>query len=202
MDLDVNFGSWLVLVLTSLISLLALYGAPALIRQTMLRPYWLVRKSEYWRLLTSGFVHANFGHLALNMISFCFFAFALERSIGTPSFLALYVLGVLIGNLGTYFLHRNEPDYASLGASGAVLAVLFAAVVYFPTMRMYIMPLPVPIPAPLFAVLYLAYSYYQSRQARGSINHDAHIFGALTGLVFVAVTQPSAYRQLLALLGH
>jgi membrane associated rhomboid family serine protease len=200
--MDANFGSWLVLLLTSAVSLVALYVAPALIGQTMLRPYWLVRKSEYWRLLTSGFVHASLGHLALNMISFCFFAFALERAIGTPSFLALYVLGVLIGNLGTYFLHHNEADYASLGASGAVLAVLFAAVVYFPTMRMYIMPLPVPIPAPLFAVGYLAYSYYQARQARGHINHDAHIFGALTGLAFVAVTAPSAYGQLLRMFGH
>jgi membrane associated rhomboid family serine protease len=162
----------------------------------------VIRKSEYWRLLSSGFVHASFGHLALNMISFCFFAFQLERRIGTASFLELYLAGILVGNVGTWFKHRNEPDYASLGASGAVLAVLFAAVVYFPTMRMYVMPLPVPIPAPLFAIGYLAYSYYQSRQSRGHINHDAHIFGALAGLAFVAFTEPLAYRQLLAMLGN
>lgn len=202
MNLELNPGSWLLLVLTSAISLLALYAAPGLLRKMTLRPYWLVRKSEYWRLLTSGFVHADFGHLALNMISFCFFAFSLERSMGTPTFLTLYVLGVLVSNLGTYLLHRREPDYASLGASGAVLAVLFAAVVYFPRMRMIIMPIPVPIPAPLFAVAYLAYSYYQERQGRGRINHGAHLFGALTGLVFVAVTQPLAYRQLLGLFGQ
>jgi membrane associated rhomboid family serine protease len=202
MDTSLEIGSWLILVLTLMVSLLALYVAPALIGQTMLRPYWLVRKSEYWRLLTSGFVHANFGHLALNMISFCFFAFALERRIGTLDFLALYLVGMLLANLGTYFKHRNDPNYASLGASGAVLAVLFAAVVYFPRMSMYVMLIPVPIPAPLFAVGYLIYSYYQARQQRGHINHDAHIFGAVTGLAFVALTDPSAYRQLLAMLGR
>jgi membrane associated rhomboid family serine protease len=201
MDLNINPGSWLILLLTAIVSLLALYVSPALINHTMLRPYWLVKKSEYWRLLTSGFVHASFGHLALNMLSFCFFAFRLERRIGTPSFLALYLLGMLVGNLGTWFKHRKEPNYASLGASGAVLAVLFAAVVYFPTMRMLIMPLPVPIPAPLFASGYLIYSYYQSRQSRDRINHDAHIFGALAGLAFVALTEPLAYRQLLGMLG-
>jgi membrane associated rhomboid family serine protease len=202
MDVSDELGSWLILVLTVMVSLLALYVTPALIGQTMLRPYWMVRKSEYWRLLTSGFIHANLGHLALNMISFCFFAFALERRIGTPSFVALYLIGMLLANLGTYFKHRNDPGYASLGASGAVLAVLFAAVVYFPRMSMYVMLIPVPIPAPLFAVGYLIYSYYQSRQARGHINHDAHILGALTGLAFVALTEPSAYRQLLAMLGR
>jgi membrane associated rhomboid family serine protease len=202
MDLSLAIGSWLILVATVMVSLLGLYVTPALIGQTMLRPYWLVRKSEYGRLLTSGFMHANFGHLALNMISFCFFAFALERRIGTLNFLALYLIGMLLANLGTYYKHRNEPDYASLGASGAVLAVLFAAVVYFPGMSMYVMLIPVPIPAPLFAVGYLIYSYYQSRQARGYINHDAHIFGALTGLAYVALTDPSAYRQLLAMLGR
>ena len=202
MNVVINSGSWLILVLTAMVSLLALYVAPALIGQTMLRPYWLVRKSEYWRLVTSGFVHASFGHLALNMISFCFFAFQLERRIGTGSFLALYLFGMLVGNVGTYFMHRKEPDYASLGASGAVLAILFAAVVYFPTMRMYIMPLPVPIPAPLFAIGYLIYSYYRSRQSRDRINHDAHIFGALAGLAYVALSDPSAYQQLLGMLGR
>jgi membrane associated rhomboid family serine protease len=202
MDISIELGSWLILVLTAMVSLLALYVSPALIGQMMLRPYWLVRQSEYWRLLSSGLVHATFGHLALNLISFCFFAFKLERRIGTASLLVLYLIGMLVGNVGTYFKHRNDRDYASLGASGAVLAVLFAAVVYFPTMRMYIMPLPVPIPAPLFAVGYLVYSYYQSRQSRVHINHDAHIFGALAGLAFVALTEPSAYRQLLSMLGR
>jgi membrane associated rhomboid family serine protease len=198
---SVNVGAWSILVVTVAVSLLALYVTPALIGQTVLRPYWLVRKSEYWRLLSSGFMHANLTHLAFNMISFCFFGFALERRIGTADFLALYFIGMVLPNLGTWFKHRDDPQYASLGASGAVLAVLFAAIVYFPRMSMYVMLIPVPVPAPLFAVCYLLYSYYQSRQSRGHINHDAHILGAATGLAFVALTDPAAYSQLFSMLG-
>ena len=86
----------------------------------------------------------------------------------------------MLGNLGTYFKHRTDQNYSSLGASGAILAVLFASIVYFPGQRLFIIPIPVPIPAPLFALGYLAYSYYSARQARGKINHDAHIGGAIT----------------------
>jgi membrane associated rhomboid family serine protease len=88
----------------------------------------------------------------------------------------------------------------TLGASGAVSAVLFASIVYFPGMRLYIFPLPVPIPALIFAVLYLGYSYYQARQSGDRVNHDAHIGGALTGLAFVAASDPAAYGRLIAIL--
>jgi membrane associated rhomboid family serine protease len=193
-------GATSLLVAIAVISLLALFAAPALIRLAAFRPYWLVRNAEYWRLISSGFVHANFSHLLFNLLTFYFFAFALERRIGTTLFLALYVLGLLLSNFGTYFKHRQEPDYATVGASGAITAVLFASIVYFPTSSLYILPLPVPIPAPIFAVLYLAYSYYQSRHSTGRINHDAHLSGAFTGLAFVAVTDPGAYGRLLAMI--
>jgi membrane associated rhomboid family serine protease len=104
----------------------------------------------------------------------------------------------VLSDLGTYFKHRNNPEYASLGASGAILAVLFASIVYFPGQSLYIIPIPIPIPAPLFAVGYLAYTWWSSRQARGRINHDAHLGGALTGLAFVALTDPAALYRLIA----
>jgi membrane associated rhomboid family serine protease len=191
----------IILCLTAFVSLLGLLAVPSLIRAAALRPYWLVRNSEYWRLLSSGFVHASLSHLFFNLLTFYFFGFALERRIGTGAFVVLYAAALLISNVGTYFKHRQEPEYATLGASGAISAVLFAAIVYFPTSRIYILPLPVPIPAPLFAVLYLAYSFYQARRSTGRINHDAHIGGAVTGLVFVAVTDPAAYGRLLAAVG-
>jgi len=97
---------------------------------------------------------------------------------------------------------RDEPDYATLGASGAILAVLFASIVYFPHLRLFILPIPLPIPGPLFAVAYLAYSYYSSRHAKGRINHDAHIGGALSGIAFVALTDPGRFRALLDSLSH
>jgi membrane associated rhomboid family serine protease len=182
-------------------SLLALYAAPRLLERSLFRPYWLVRKRQYETLVTSGFVHADLAHLAFNMITFWFFAFPLERRIGSTAFAVLYFTSLVLSDLGTYLKHRDDPDYASLGASGAISAVLFANIVYFPTQSLFIFPIPLPIPAPLFAVGYVAYTWYSSRQARGRINHDAHLGGALYGLLFVLVTDPGAYRTLLALVG-
>jgi membrane associated rhomboid family serine protease len=191
-------GATVILVLICLVSLLGLFVAPQIVNRCLFRPYWLVRRGEYSTLISSGFVHADVGHLIFNAFTFYSFAFFLERAIGTTRFVLLYFAGLLLGNLGTYVKHRNNPNYSTLGASGAILAVLFASIVYFPSQRLFIIPIPVPIPAPLFALGYLAYSYYSARQSRGKINHDAHLGGALTGLGFVAVTDPGAYRNLMA----
>lgn len=199
---SISVGAALVIfVVTIGVSLLGLFAAPNLIHRSLLRPYYLVRNGEYHRLITSGFVHADLGHLIFNMITFWAFAFPLERYIGPVRFAALYFIGMVLSEVGTYVKHRNDPQYASLGASGAILAVLFASIVYFPDQSLYIIPIPLPIPAPLFAVGYLIYSYWSSRQNRGRINHDAHFGGALTGLAFVALTDPRAYGRLGEIVG-
>ncbi len=177
------------------LSLIGLYRIPAWIERNLLRPYWLVRRGEYATLVTSGFIHADIAHLLFNGFTLWAFAFPLERTLGSGRFLLLYTAGLLVSSFGTWLKHREDPDYRSLGASGAILAVLFASIVYFPTNAIYILPIPVPIPAPLFAVAYLAYTVYASRQARGRINHDAHLSGALTGLAFVAATDPQAVAR-------
>ena len=130
--------------------------------------------------------------------------FLLERRIGGVAFGLLYFGSLVLAVSTTYFKHRRDPQYATLGASGAIAAVLFAAIVYFPSMKLFILPVPVPIPAPLFAVAYVAYSWYAKEGGRFSsgmagqkINHDAHLIGALVGLAFVLVTDPGAYAQLL-----
>jgi membrane associated rhomboid family serine protease len=186
----------IILGLTVVISVIGLFSR-TVIERAVLRPYAIAQGSEYTTLLTSGFVHADFGHLLFNLITYYSFAFSLERAIGELRFELLYFCGLLVSNIGTCIKHRNEPNYASLGASGAILAVLFASIVYFPRQRLMILPFPVPIPAPLFAVAYLAFSYYSSGRARDRINHDAHIFGALTGLAFVLLTDPERFRALL-----
>jgi membrane associated rhomboid family serine protease len=182
----------LILALTLLVSLLGLWAAPAIIERNLFRPFWFLPRRQYWTALTSGLVHADLGHLLFNSLTYWFFAFPLQRVIGAPRFLALYLIGLAASNIGTWFKHRRDPDYASLGASGAILAVLFASIVYFPRQSIMIMPIPLPIPAPLFALGYLAYTFYAARQQRGRINHDAHFDGALAGLAFVAVTEPGA----------
>lgn len=192
----------LILGLILLASVAGLTFAPALLERSLLRPYWLVPQRRYATLITSGFMHANFAHLAFNAFTLWSFGRALEGAIGTQRFVTLYVLGLLISNGGTWLAHRREPDYASLGASGAILAVLFASIVYFPTQSLYVLPFPVPIPAPLFAVGYLGYSWYASRFLRGRVNHDAHIGGAIVGLAFVALTDPSAWQRAIALTLH
>jgi membrane associated rhomboid family serine protease len=105
---------------------------------------------------------------------------------------------MLISHIGTYIKHKREADYASLGASGAILAILFAAIVLFPQNSLFIIPIPVPIPAPLFGIGFLAYTWWASRNPRGRVNHDAHFTGAITGLVYVALVAPGAYRYFLA----
>jgi len=190
-----------IFVATLIASLVGLYAKPQVIERSLFRPYWFLRRKQYDTIVASGFVHADLPHLIFNMVTFWFFAFPLEKQIGPVRFALLYVLGLVVSDLGTYFKHRNDPQYASLGASGAISAVLFAAIVYFPWMKLFIIPIPLPIPAPLFAVGYVAYSWYSARQARGRINHDAHLGGALFGLVFVLLTDPAAFGQLLRWIG-
>jgi membrane associated rhomboid family serine protease len=197
----VRLAALAILALTVVASVVGLL-VPRLLERAVLRPYLIARGSGYSRLLTSGFVHADVAHLLFNLVTFYSFAFTLERAIGTVRFVSLYFSGLLASGIGTCIKHRNEPNYASLGASGAILAVLFASIVYFPRSRLLLLPIPIPIPAPLFAVIYLAFSYYSSRNSKGRINHDAHIAGALTGIAFVALTDPRSFGQLIKYLAR
>jgi len=192
----------LLLASIAIASLIGLYARPALIQKSLFRPYWLLPKRQYLTLLSSGFVHANVPHLLFNALTLWSFGSLLERAMGTPQYLALYFVCLFVSDWGTWIKHRDDPNYASLGASGAILGVLFASIVYFPTRSLYMMFLPVPIPGPLFAVGYLAYTWYASRQRRGRINHDAHFSGALAGLGFVALFEPYAWSRALELLSR
>jgi membrane associated rhomboid family serine protease len=182
-----------ILVTFIVVSALGLKVAPGIIERNLLRPYRVARHTEYSTLITCGFVHADFAHLFFNSLTMFFFGPTLEATIGTTRFLALYFIGLLISSLGTVFKHRNNPEYASLGASGAILAVLFAYIVYHPLNIIFLYF--VPMPAVVFAFGYLAYTWWASNNSRGRINHDAHLDGALTGLIFVGLTDIDAWRR-------
>ena len=171
----------------------------------ILQPYRMARSGgEWYRLLTSGFLHADWAHLLFNM--FAFYSFgpvvlrALEESygpgLGIGLFLLLYLGGIILSDLPTYFRHRNDPNYRSLGASGGVSSVLFASILLFPVNNngggIIIFPIPFPIQPFLFGFLYLAYSWYMGRRRGDNINHDAHLYGALYGVVLLLALMPVA----------
>ncbi len=183
------------------IGIAGLWGNPQIIERCVFRPYEFARGRRRGTLIASGFAHADLPHLLFNMITFFFFGVPMEYVLGTTQFVILYALGLALSPLISLSKHRNNPRYATLGASGAVSAVLFAFVVYFPTQPMYLFLIPIPIPAWLFAVSYLAYSIWASRSNTSRINHDAHLAGALTGVAFVAITEPRALGSLLRFLG-
>jgi len=189
------------LLLTGGISLYA-WSNQELMQSWIMWPYVMRRKNEWYRLLTSGFLHANWPHLIFNMFAFYSFGQAVQNTFiglsgitaGLLQFLALYLGGIIVSDLPTYFRHRDDSDYRSLGASGGVASVVFAAVIFNPTSKIGIFPLPpqLGIPAFIFGFLYLAYSYYQGRRSGDNINHDAHFYGALYGIVLTLVLYPEA----------
>ena len=185
-------ASLAILGLTVAVSCLGLFVSPRIVERNLLRPYYLVRDKRYDTLITKGFVHADVSHLFFNMLTLYFFGPMLEYTIGTPKFVTLYFLGMLVASLGTFFRRRRDMQYASLGASGAISALLFAFIVYYPLRNIYVF-FAIPVPAFLYAILYLAYSFWAAKNMRDNVNHDAHFDGALFGLIFVLVTEPSAW---------
>lgn len=165
------------------------------------RPQWLdrliywppaVARGEWWRLLSHGFVHADGQHLAFNMITFYFFGSIMENllagRIGSIGFVLFYLSAIVVAMLPSHIRHRRDPDYRSLGASGAVSAMLFAYILMDPWAMLLVFVIPVP--AILFAAAYVLYSVYAMRDPRSRVNHGAHLWGGLYGVVFLLVLEP------------
>lgn len=207
---NTNSLSFLIMAVTVGISLLA-WQKPAWLDAMMMSPYRIDRKKEYWRFITSGFIHADFAHLFFNLFSFYFFGTQLEYifgiifpGFGGEVFILFYLMAILVADLPTYFKQRNNPYFNSLGASGAVSAVIFAGIMFFPTEKIYLFGF-VGIPGFIYAGLFTWYSIAMDRRGRDYVNHSAHLYGGLFGVLFITLTRPSTwvefFSQILAMLG-
>lgn len=149
-----------------------------------------IMKGEKIRLLTSGFLHVDQSHLFFNMLTLYFFADPVIRDLGVPKFLAVYFGALLAGSLFALSFHKKEPYYSAVGASGAVMGVLYAAILLNPGMSLYMFFIPIPIPAYIFGVGYLLYSIFGMKKQWGNIGHSAHIGGAIGGYLLSIIFYP------------
>ena len=191
----------LIIIAVNVLVHMASAGAPQIVEAGILQPYRTVRNNTWYELITSGFLHANTGHLAFNMITLFFFGPYIEQSIGTEHFIILYFSGLLVSSLPSVIRHKDNPEYATLGASGAVESVLLASIFLFPFNDIYLMFIPIGIPAWLFGILFLAYSVYESKKGGGNINHEAHIAGAVWGLLYLILFLPGSIDHFLTVWG-
>lgn len=164
---------------------------PRLIDQTLLDVGEILGRRQYQRLITSGFVHADTGHLAMNMLSLFFIGPYLEMAIGSGPYLVLYIACLLGGSLWAVLENARNPNYRALGASGAVSGVLTAFSLFAPFAMFFGI-----IPAVLYTVLYIAWSAYAQGRVQDGVGHAAHLGGALTGVVMVCLFWPDAVRAL------
>lgn len=181
----------IIIAATCVVSFLG-FSNPRLIDRLILWPPAITRGKEYWRLLTCGLIHADIGHLAFNMITLYFFGGLMERfyesTTGAAGFVLFYAGGLVVSSLPSWWQHRNDANYRSLGASGAVSAVLFAFILLQPWSMIFVFF--VPMPAIIYAVLYLGYTIYMDRQRSDRINHSAHLWGAIYGVLLTLLVEP------------
>ena len=178
-----------IFVLTLITTIMA-FSNETLYGKLMLHPYSVSKGKYLYTIITSGLIHKDWMHLAFNMLSFYFFAFQLEGIIGHWQFAVLYVLSLILSDIPSILKHKNDFWYHSLGASGAISAVIFSYILFSPMSKMMIIPIPIPIPAIIFGVLYLVYCTYASKHSQDAINHDAHLFGALSGMFITIILFP------------
>lgn len=173
------------------------FGRPEWQGRLMMNPYAIRHKKQFYRLLTSGFIHKDQMHLIFNMISFYFLGTMVEQvfvglfgSAGSFYFVLMYGLAIVVSDLPTYWKQKGNQNYNSLGASGGVAAVVFAFIILEP-MQYICLYFAICMPGFILGTLYLLYSYYQGRKSNDNINHDAHLYGALFGLVFCTMIYPA-----------
>ncbi len=194
------------LIAANIIFSLLAFNNNEILSKAIMWPYGVKRNNQYYRFISSGFIHADYMHLFFNMFTLFFFGRNIEMYFsflglgGAFSYLLLYFLGLIISDIPSYLKHKDDSNYHSLGASGAVSAVVFGTIVFDPWggIRLYGA---LQLSAFLYAVLYIAYCVYMSKKGGDNINHDAHLWGALFGLAFtltlIGVLQPQLFDHII-----
>ncbi|MEO6330082.1 MAG: rhomboid family intramembrane serine protease [Ginsengibacter sp.] len=185
----------IITVVTVIISLISL-GNNQVTETFIFYPPAVTEKKQYYRFITYGFIHADLFHLIFNMYSFYSFSNGLVEpkfisyfgDYGRAAYLIMYLMALVISLLPTYFKNKDNTRYTSLGASGAVSAVIFAGIIIWPTMPLYVYFIPIPIPGFVVGILFLVISAYLDKRGGGNINHSAHMWGALFGAAFIIIS--------------
>ena len=192
--------TWIIIGVTSLVSYLAFQNRE-LMQKLQFNAAKVIHEKEYYRLVSHAFIHANWTHLIVNMFVLFFFGRNIEAYFGyyfgnraTAYFLLLYFGGILASNILSLIKHKDNYYYNAVGASGAVSAVLFAAIFFNPWEKLYLFAV-IPIPGILFAIGYLFYSYHKDKKGDDNVAHDAHFLGAIFGFVFPILLNPSLFNQ-------
>ncbi len=184
------------IALTMVFSIVA-FSNPDLFNRFKFNAYLIVRNREWYRFLSYGLVHADWGHLLINMWVLYSFGRIVESFYelyhgiyGRLFFIALYFVALAVSSIYDFIKQKENPYYNAIGASGAVSAVVFASIIFYPAGKIYLFFIPIGIPAPVFGVLYLVYSAYMAKNAKDNIGHSAHFYGAVFGLLYVIITVP------------
>ncbi len=175
------------------------FRSPSVFHQLMHYPYVEARDRSYHRMITSIFLHGSWLHLLVNLFVFFTFGEAIEylfiqlfgSALGRINFILLFLLSGLMASVFTFRKHLHDPNFRSVGASGSISGVMFAYVLFFPLQNLYLYGL-IPIPGIIVGVLYLWYSNYAAKREGGRIDHSAHFYGAVTGLIFTIVIYPKS----------
>ena len=186
----------LILVVITVITSIYGWNNPSVQQRWMFNPFVVHNAKQYFRFLSSGFIHSNTVHLLFNMIVLFFFGSVIERiykelygNLGVILYLITYLAGIAVANIKTFIKYKDSSYYNSLGASGGVASILFASILYRPTSSICLY-FAICIPAFILGALYLIYTYYSGKKSSDNINHDAHLYGSLFGIVFTIIIRP------------
>lgn len=190
----------LILITINVMASIAAFADQRIMEVGIFMPYRTVRNNTWYELITSGFLHGDMGHLLFNMITLWFFGPVMEQTIGQQQFLILYFTGLLASSIPSLVRHKDNPQFATIGASGAVESVLFAFIVVYPFEPLYFIFIPIGIPAVILGILFVVYSVWASKK-EGKINHEAHIGGAVWGIIYMFAFIPNSVDHFLTMIG-